>query len=159
MYGHYGEQDVPDIPIDWHNLEATESSLCKRCQAFNIQAFMDSAKRRRGYLLDDVKSDAAEGCEFCALLLAGVQDVAKPTYFYREFTGADKTINPDIYVHMTLSENYTDPTVGPENQGLRANRLSIELGGRFSDVQNASAHELCLAADPGEPNAIFGETR
>ena len=95
-------------------VKATQTSLCKRCQAFDPQAFARAPNRRRGYLLDEVKLAAMEGCDFCALLLESTKDVTKPTYFYRSLLG-DITVDPDIYVHMTFSENYKGATVKPEN--------------------------------------------
>jgi hypothetical protein len=54
-----------------------------------------------------------------------------------------------LYLHMTLPENYTNSTNQPVSPGLRVNRLLAEIGDRFSEVRNASEHELCLAADLG----------
>ena len=48
---------------------------------------------------------------------------------------------------MSLSENYSETSAGSFE--LRANRLQVEIGGRYSDVKHVSKKELCLAADQG----------
>lgn len=130
------------------------ASLCNRCQNFDIQSFARSPSRRRGYLLKDVEMSARDGCEFCSLLLDGVKDVERPTYFYTTTFNRQKTTNPDLYVHMTVSESYRDDKASLMAPGLRANRLFIQLGDRFSEVRNQSEHEICLAADPSSPAAL-----
>lgn len=124
-----------------------EAILCPRCQRFDIQSFAKGVDHRRGYLLRDVETAAAEGCEFCMLLLASLKNIPRPTYFYMSF-GSRRPTNSDLYVHMTLSENYSEMKKQPGSLGLRVNRLQTEIGGRFSEVKNASEYELCLAADP-----------
>lgn len=123
------------------------ASLCNRCQNFDIQSFTRSPSRRRGYLLKDVETSARDGCEFCSLLLDGVKDVERPTYFYTTAFNRKKTTNPDLYVHMTVSESFRDDKASLMAPGLRANRLLIQLGDRFSEVRNQSEHEICLGAD------------
>jgi hypothetical protein len=124
------------------------ASLCNRCQSFDIQSFARSPSRTRGYLLKDVEMSARDGCEFCSLLLDGVKNVERPTYFYTTASNRQKTTNPDLYVHMTVSESGWDDKASLMVPGLRANRLLIQLGDRFSEVRNQSEHEICLAADP-----------
>jgi hypothetical protein len=124
------------------------ASLCNRCKNFDIQSFARSPSRRKGYQLKDVEKSARNGCEFCSLLVDSVKDVERPTYFYTTAFNKQKTTNPDLYVHMTVSENYRNDEVNLMAPGLRANRLLIQLGDRFSEVRNQSEHEICLAADP-----------
>jgi len=130
---------------DWAEAEA---SLCDRCQSFDLQSFARSPSRRRGYLLKDVEMSARDGCEFCSLLLDGVKNVERPKYFYITAFNKQKATNPDLYVHMTVSESFRDDEVNLMAPGLRANRLLIHIGDRFSEVRNQSEHEICLAADP-----------
>jgi len=139
--------DIPNVmPADFGN----GGTLCDRCQRFDIQSFARSASRRCGYDLRDVEVAAANGCEFCLLLLDSVKDIEKPTYFTSiPIWGRVKPTNPDLYLHMTVSENYVNKKLLPVSPGLRVNRLLTEIGDRFSEVRNASDHELCLAADPG----------
>jgi hypothetical protein len=138
--------DIPNVrPADFGN----GATLCDRCQRFDIQSFARSASRRCGYVLREVEIAAANGCEFCSLLLDSVKDVEKPTYFYTTNFGQRRPLNPDLYLHMTLSENYINKKLHLVSPGLRVNRLLTEIGDRFSEVRNASEHELCLAADPG----------
>jgi hypothetical protein len=133
------------------------SSLCTRCQNFDIQSFGQVAGRRKGYLLHDVEEAAAaeRGCEFCALLLDAIKDVPKPEYFYQNMLFPGRVVmHPDLYVHMTVSENYKDDTqkaaYTASSSGLGVNRIYVEVGDRFSGVRNPSAHEICLAADPSK---------
>lgn len=124
------------------------ASLCNRCQSFDIQSFARSPSRRKGYLLKDVEMSARDGCEFCSLLLDSVKNVERPTYFYTTAFNRQKTTNPDLYVHMTVYESCQDDKTSLMTPGLRANRLLIQLGDRYSEVRNQSEHEICLAADP-----------
>lgn len=125
-----------------------DAPLCGLCQNFDIQSFTKGSTPNRGYLLRHVEA-AAVGCEFCSLLLDSVKDVEKPTYFYKGlFHHNLYALKPDLYVHMMLSENYSVSKKSSNWLPLAANRLSAEVGDRFSDVRNASEHELCLAADP-----------
>lgn len=142
-----GAAQARDVEDTSDEAEAA-ASLCNRCQNFDIQSFTRSPSRRRGYLLKDVEMGARNGCEFCSLLLDGVKDVERPTYFYTMAVNRRKTTNPDLYVHMTVSESYQGDKASLMAPGLRANRLFIQLGDRFSEVRNQSEHEICLAADP-----------
>jgi hypothetical protein len=141
--------DIPNImPANFGN----GGRLCDRCQRFDIQSFARSSSRRCGYVLREVEVAAANGCEFCSLLLDSVKDIEKPTYFTSIPIwgwGRFKPTNSDIYLHMTVSENYVNKKLLPVSPGLRVNRLLTEIGDRFNEVRNASEHELCLAADPG----------
>jgi hypothetical protein len=138
------QNDTLDIPDDG-------ATLCDRCQRFDVQSFARNPSRRCGYLLHDVEAAAVNGCEFCSLLFDSVKDVERPTYFSAAIlSGYITPTNPDLYLHMTLSENYTNKANAPVSPGLRVNRLRTEIGDRFSEVKNASEHELCLAADLGE---------
>lgn len=125
------------------------SSLCPRCQCFDVQSFHRSTTRRKGFLLKDVELGAQTGCKFCGLLLDAVKDVEPPGYFYTHSVVPGKTItNPDIYVHLTISESYKDGKLGSKWAGLRTNRLMVELGDRYSDLRTRSEQEICLAASP-----------
>jgi hypothetical protein len=146
---HNDALDIPDIPNIRPANVGNGATLCDRCQRFDIQSFARSASRRCGYVLREVEAAAANGCEFCLLLLDSVKDVEKPTYFSTTIYGRRIPTDPDLYLHMTLSENYANPKNQPVSPGLRVNRLLTELGDRFSDVRNTSEHELCLAADLG----------
>jgi hypothetical protein len=142
--------DVLDIPDFGPANVDNGATLCDRCQCFNIQSFARSASRRCGYLLRDVEAAAANGCEFCSLLLDSVKDIEMPRYFSRTiFLNLPTPTKPTLYLHMTLSEDYTNSTNQPVSPGLRVNRLLTEIGDRFSEVRNASEHELCLAAGLG----------
>lgn len=141
------QNDALDLP---NNTDvANGATLCDRCQRFDIQSFARSASRRCGYILCEVEVAAANGCEFCSLLLDSVQGVEEPAYFTHDIFGRRRPTNPDLYLHMTLSENYASQKQQPASPGLRVNRLLTEIGDRFSEGRNASDHELCLAADPG----------
>ncbi|KAI9768699.1 MAG: hypothetical protein M1840_004694 [Geoglossum simile] len=142
--------DVQPLAVDAFRSQAeAEISLCARCQNFDIQSFARSANRRKGYLLKDVELAANQSCQFCGLLLDAVKNVEKPEYFYTNATTGRTTLNPDLYVHMTISESYKDDALATLSPGLQANRFLIELGDRFSGVRNQSKHEICIAADPG----------
>ena len=136
-----------DILRDGPAAVGARAPLCELCQNFDIQSFAKSPTRRRGYLLRHVEAAAADGCEFCSLLLDSVKDVEKPAYFYHNFHGGHNVLKPDLYVHMTLSENYGGSKGESNSLPLGANRLLTQVGDRFSDVKSASQHELCLAAD------------
>lgn len=144
------EYDAPPLSIGaGRNQAEAEFSLCARCQNFDIQLFARGADRRKGYLLKEVESAADQGCQFCGLLLDAVKDVEKPTYFYSNIFGGNTTLNPDLYVHMTISDSYRDEASATPSLALRGNRFFVELGDRFSGVRNSSKHEICIAADPG----------
>ncbi len=141
----------PESRSDEYAVEAG-TPLCKLCQGFDIQSFTRSSTRRRGYLLRHVEA-AADACEFCSLLLDSVKDIEKPTYFYlRSFSDYrdQEVLNPDLYVHMTLSENYAISRKQYGSLPSGVNRLSTEVGDRIGDLKSASDHELCLAADSSE---------
>lgn len=131
------------------NQAEAETSLCARCQNFDIQMFARSADRRKGYLFKDVEAAADRGCQFCCLLLEAAKDAGKPEYFYSNAFGGKTILNPDLYVHMTISESYKAETLTTLSRGLRVNRFLVELGDRFSGVRNPSNREICIAADPG----------
>jgi len=142
--------------------DADEAVLCERCKNFDIQAFARSENRTRGYMLHDVQLAATNAgdcadCAFCSLVLRSVEDVERPKdtteWELNPFRiPIDK--DPSMYVHMTpCADNIitaTDPTI---TSGLRANRLRAAVADRFSEVMNASEHELCLVADPDSPAA------
>ena len=138
--------------LDFHPAGDADSGpgapLCELCQNFDIHSFTRGSTQTRGYLLRHVEA-AAVGCEFCSLLFDSVKDIEKPTYFYKSLFGKSTyDLKPDLYMHMTLSENYSGSKKQSNWLPLGANRLSTEIGDRFSDVKSASKHELCLAADP-----------
>ncbi|CAO2649627.1 Nn.00g070120.m01.CDS01 [Neocucurbitaria sp. VM-36] len=132
-----------------------DASLCARCHDFDLQSFARSATRRKGYLLKDVEISAQSGCAFCTLLLDAAKDAGKPEYFYTHAVFPGRTVtNPDLFVHMKISESYKTDQMDVRSHGLRGNRLLIEIGDRFSDKRNESKHEICLAADPLSPAAL-----
>jgi hypothetical protein len=131
------------------NQAEAEISLCARCQNLDIQSFARAADRRKGYPLKEVEAAAEQGCQFCGLLLDAVKDAEKPEYFYTNVFVGKTILNPDLYVHITISESYKDETLATPSRGLRANRFLVELGDRFSGMRNPSNHEICIAADPG----------
>jgi len=137
---------VSDNLLD--QVEDNVTRLCDRCQRFDLQSFARDASRRYGYALRDVEAAASNGCEFCTLLLDSVKDVEKPVYFSATIFGGRRPRNPDLYVYMTLSENYVQSKTPPGLSGLRVNRLLTEIGDRYTKLTSASDHELCLAADP-----------
>jgi hypothetical protein len=139
--------DIPNVmPANFGN----RGTLCDRCQRFDIQSFARRASRRCGYDIRGVEVAAANGCEFCLLLLDSVKDIEKPAYYTSiPARGQAKPINLDLYLHMTVSENYVNKKLLPVSPGLRVNRLLTEIGDRFNEIRNASERELCLAADPG----------
>lgn len=145
-----------DEASEWDSQHTSENALlCPRCQAFNIQSFTRSTERRKGYLLKDVEREAGVGCMFCALLLDAVKDVESPEYFYSNTFGMKRTVTkPDLWIHMTLSESYLARDAKDRSGPLRANRLLIELGDRFSGIRNVSRDEICLAADSGRSLAF-----
>ena len=125
--------------------------LCDRCLIFDIQSFVRTPYRSRGYKRSDVEISAAAGCRFCRLLLDSVEGLDPPDPFYISTFGALKSTKPELYIHMTLSENHetaTKKTVGP----FCFNRLQVAIGGRFDEVRSHSEVELCIAADPSELN-------
>jgi len=134
---------------DGTNSVAAGAALCVRCQNFDIQSFARASGNRKGYLLSDVRAAAKEGCEFCGLLLESLKDVEEPQYFYSNAWVGRTTLASKLYVHMTISEDHKETSSATPNGGLRANRLFVELGDRFSGVKNPSSHEMCIAADPG----------
>ena len=123
--------------------------LCDRCSIFDIQSFARMPYRSQGYKRSDVEKSAASKCRFCLLLLDSVKGLDPPDPFYISTFGALKSTKPELYLHMTLSENYetaVKKTVGPFN----FNRLHIAIGGRFDEVRSHSEVELCVAADQSE---------
>lgn len=128
--------------------EDNATRLCDRCQRFDLQSFAGDRSLRHGYALRDVEAAASNGCEFCTLLLDSVKDVEKPEYFSATIFGGRRPRNPDLYVYMTLSENYVQSKTPPGFPGLRVNRLLTEIGDKYTKLTSASDHELCLVADP-----------
>jgi hypothetical protein len=142
-------------PEHEQEVQDSSASLCNRCQNFDFQSFARSTTSRKGYLLSDVESSAAEGCEFCSLLFESVKDVAVPEYMESNTFWGKKRSTPDIYVHMTLSKDYAERNSMGVGDGLQANRMLLEIGDRFSGVRNRSNVEICLAADPSELPCTF----
>lgn len=127
------------------------SGLCHRCQRFNLQAFATSPTRTRGYPLREVNRSAELGCEFCVLLSGAASKVEKPEYYsFSIFRGSRPNVDSEMYIHMTLSWNYKAPGVEVQEAGLGVNRMSVEIGGRFHELREASKEEFCIVADPGE---------
>jgi hypothetical protein len=144
------DDDAQPLGTDFvHNQVENENALCDQCQNFDIQSFARNGSKRKGYLLKDVEAGVARCCQFCELLLDAVKNVARPEYFYTNAISGRTTLNPDLYVHMTISESYRDVKSGVLSPDLQANRFLVELGDRFSGVRNASEHEICIAAEPG----------
>jgi hypothetical protein len=141
---------VDDIALDPLPPNAI-GKLCERCLDFDIQSFRKSPSHRRGYRYQDVKSNGESAkCEFCALLWSSVKGIEPPSYFYSSsIPGWLRTTTPEIYVHMTMSQNYEPPSANQYTSRLEVNRLLLQVGDRFSDVRHDSPHELCLVADEG----------
>ncbi|KAK0710592.1 hypothetical protein B0H67DRAFT_583038 [Lasiosphaeris hirsuta] len=126
--------------------------LCDRCSTFDIQSFTRTPHRSRGYKRSDTERSVASNCRFCLLLLDSVQGLDPSDPFYILTFGELKSTKPELYIHMTLSENYetaTQKTAGP----FCFNRLQIAIGGRFDEVRSHSEVELCVAADTNSPAA------
>ncbi|KAB5576210.1 heterokaryon incompatibility protein-domain-containing protein [Coniochaeta sp. 2T2.1] len=135
---------------DEQALAEPRTELCARCQNFDIQSFKLTSDRTRGYLLSEVQEAARDGCTFCTLLLDSVCTLPRPrdtTETEPNFLRLPVNNSPDMYVHMTVSQDY-----GPPEPGV--NRLRTAIADRFSDVRSASDHELCLAADMDSPAAV-----
>jgi hypothetical protein len=122
--------------------------LCERCSRFDIQSFTKTQNRTRGYKLSDVETSAADNCRFCLLLLDSVKGLDPPDPFYISTFGALKSTKPELYIHMTLSENF-DPIVKNKIGPFRFNRLHTAIGDRFDEVRSHSEIELCVTVDPG----------
>ncbi|KAF2176902.1 hypothetical protein K469DRAFT_755399 [Zopfia rhizophila CBS 207.26] len=153
--GDWNDDALPLAIGAVHIQAEAESSLCERCQNFDIQSFTRSPNRRKGYLLKDVETAANQCCKFCGLLLDAVKNVEKPEYFYLNAFVGRTTINPDLYVHITISESYKDDALATPTPGLQANRFLIKLGDRFSGVRSQSKHEICITADPAPKMAQY----
>ena len=149
--------------MDDHNLfeistllHRMQHELCDRCRNFDIHAFGKTPSRTKGYLLRDVQTWADSSCAFCALLARSIHGINTPEYFYASaIPWWLRTTKPDIYVHMTVSNNYETPPLELDSHKLNANRLLVRLGDRFSDVKAESEFEICLAADVGEQGAAI----
>lgn len=152
-YSHrYQEDAPPQPPIQNVNtgVHPGNSPLCSRCRDFDIQTFTTSPTHTRGYLLSDVEAATASGCEFCTLLFDAVRYLERPKYYSTSASYGPNLVKRDLYIHMTLSQNYESVNARPATKGLSTNRMRVELGDRFSEMRNASDYELCLAADPRE---------
>jgi hypothetical protein len=123
--------------------------LCDRCSTFDIQSFVKTPSRSRGYKRSDVEESAAFGCRFCLLLLNSVKGLDPPDSFYVSTFGSLRSTKPELYIHMTLSRNYETATRKPVDP-FSFNRLQIALGGRFDEVKSHSEVELCITADSSE---------
>jgi hypothetical protein len=123
--------------------------LCDRCSIFDIQSFARMPNRCRGYKRSDVEKSAASKCRFCLLLLDSIKGLNPPDPFYISTFGALKSTKPELYIHMTLSENY-ETAIKKAVSRFSFNRLHIAIGGRFDEVRSHSEVELCVAADPSE---------
>lgn len=121
------------------------------------------------------------GCAFCSLLFRSVEKVERPkdsTEWELNPFRFPIDNDPAMYVHMVPCQDnvITDPktrslrppqpgssvpsssastTFVPASSkpGLKANRLRVAIADRFSEVMNASEHELCLVADADSPAA------
>ncbi|KAI3319220.1 HET-domain-containing protein [Xylariaceae sp. AK1471] len=142
-------EETEDV-IDLQTLTPrVQRRLCDRCQYFDIHSFASTSSPRRGYALRDVQTGAEDGCEFCKLLSESIEGVAIPEHNYTNFlTGWPRRgTNPDMYVHMTVSRNYDIRSLAQGPDEINANRLTVQLGGRFGNTKNDSKHELCLVVD------------
>jgi hypothetical protein len=141
----------PGIPNAAPANRETGQTLCDRCKRFDIRSFSRGAGRSRGYLLRDVEASAAAGCAFCTLLLGSVAGVERPTYFgSQHFFRPFRKLDPTLWLHMTVSEDYVGRKVHTGSpEGMRVNRMLVEVGDRFSHVRAASGWEVCLAAEEG----------
>lgn len=142
-------QDDPPLANQDINAQLQGPPLCSICRRFDIQSF-STPTRTRGFRLRDVDAAAAR-CEFCTLLSRAVIDVEKPVYYRPpSLTKKGGPVERELYIHMTLSQNYEAVGEGREGPGLGVNRMKIQLGDRFSELRVPSEWELCLAADPCE---------
>jgi hypothetical protein len=125
--------------------EAIAIPLCEQCKKFDIQSFGKAPDGRKGYPLSSIQEGARDGCEFCGLLYDCVEELPD---------GEWKQLKKP-YIHLSIWEDYTERIKkGRSADGLRANRLAIWVGGRYtakprvSEVAISSA-EICLVADIG----------
>ena len=123
------------------------ASLCEECQDFDIQAFAKAPSQRLGYPLHQVEAGSIDGCTFCSMLFACVNNLKTPEnpYLNQEANHATRS---QLFVHMTMSRDYAGGK-RLETSPLSANRLLIELGDRFSELRSVCEDEICIAADPG----------
>ncbi|KAI1815397.1 hypothetical protein GGS20DRAFT_335475 [Poronia punctata] len=104
-----------------------EEQLYINYQNFNIQSLLPqnnkNKPKRKGYPLSSVLTSSQSSCPFCKFLLSAIEDVEKPIYFQTHVFKGKAEIQPEIYIHMTLSPS--------SSRSL----LSLELGDRFQRSQ------------------------
>jgi len=115
-------------------------TLCWKCQRFSIHSFSSDPDGVRAYKLQDVREGAEAGCEFCALLLATVQD--------------DLDITPyepyQTWIRLNFSKHNEQYGLG-----LAYNRLHVKVVNTVfpklgSDIDDGGKeYQLHVAADPG----------
>lgn len=140
---HQGSSPAPDH-------EPANSPLCSRCRRFDIHSFAPPI-RTRSYRLRDTDVSANAGCRFCGLLSRAVSGVEKPRYHNNVFFNTKGgPVERELYIHMTLSQNYEDAGKSQEGPGLAVNRMRLELGDRFSELRHTCEEEICLVAEPSK---------
>ncbi|TGJ83048.1 hypothetical protein E0Z10_g5712 [Xylaria hypoxylon] len=137
------------------NYDEEDPILCRRCQAFDIQAFSRNTTPWRGYRVSDIADSAASGCPFCSYLVRGLDDAGFQIYTKKR-DGRLKA----RWVHFKVMRAVrdSDSQLGPDGTGLNITYLQVFVRNR--NVTNGDLMPLLefhVVADPGDPASTSGD--
>ena len=139
------------------NYDEADPTFCRRCQAFDIQAFSRNTTPWRGYRTSEIADSAESGCPFCSYLALALHDAGFQIYSKKR-DGSSKA----RWVHFKVlrAVENSDSQLGPDGTGLNITYLqvftwkSIGTGGPTDQTPLLSFH---VVADPDDPASTSGD--
>jgi hypothetical protein len=133
-----------------------ESDLCRRCQAFDIQAFSRDKAPWRGYRIGDIAKSATLGCSCCAYLACGLDNAG-----YAIYDNQPGRFPMARWVHFRVLRASRDPSSESEldDTGLNITHLQVHstTTGEFLQPNESPFLEFHVVAEPGDPAAMSGD--
>lgn len=132
-------------------LSDTKMALCKRCQAFDIQAFVTAPFQTLGFPLKSIE-DSAENtdCAFCNFLYRLSQRVREYRITMKPQELAKRGLLHDPWIHLRLCENdQMGPAKGKRPKDvLRVNTMHVFFGPRHFYNTSMSRSEMSTFGSP-----------
>ncbi|KAF7504082.1 hypothetical protein GJ744_002847 [Endocarpon pusillum] len=138
------------------NYNDAEPTLCRQCQAFDIQAFSRNTGPWRGYRISDIADSAASGCPFCSYLACGLDDTG-----IRVYTKKRDKRSKARWVHFRIlrAVKDSDSQLRLDSTGLNITRLQVYSwsGVDYGPTSEKPLLEFHVIADLGDPASISGD--
>src|SRR3569833_2006642 len=131
-----------------------DPTLCRRCQAFDIQVFSRNRIPWRGYRISDIADSAASGCPFCSYLARCLDDSGFRVYTMRRD-------GKQHWVHFTVKRAVQDAGIQrrPDRTGLNITRLQVfrHIGVGWGFSWSPPLLEFHAIADPDDLASTSGD--